>query len=703
MTLLFTESFGGFKRYVGTNAELMTAANLNAQVAAFAQVGLVHTKNDSYLGTLVVPDPVHPERSALAVIPKTGTPSQFTKLWWPIALQGAPLIFGFSLFLPSEWPDVTDTSQMIDVASGPVTFAGVGNAVPNNAARLFSIGADRRVRSLAGTLWVTQSQRQATIGGMTYFEFRVEKGSLRVWMDDALVMDNPREQVDGGISLAFAISSTLAPIYAAGSSLRPCVGNIYCLSQDAHPPNVRLGPTTRVISRRPAGDVSVNFERPDGFSSNSQVVEQDITGATPGDTLQTETVGARDEYALAANSAISNAAMVHAVVTKVVAANLEATPHVIRPWVKSGVNETVDEFAYESRRIDLPLKVNHYAAAAREDGTLFICGLGPSVSYSTDGGDTWHVGFDGAAANVQATDIAVGPDGTVMACCSNGNILECRGTDGPGVWAYASTALTAAFVGIAVSPSGTWSALSGNSTAHAVKIGATAWRTQTRTGTGHWIGWVEDRFIALHANVLQYSFTGADNTWISITGAGIVNTSAASAGVVKVGGLYLIGAEGLQTASTLGVRIAETLPTANSAITGSIRNFEVQRTALGLSPGGLRGYVKGADGLALLPGYSNAIFWTRDGINMSVHIDPLIVELGVLGRAAAVPGGFLIPSMATGLGKAVQLRKRKGRRPLINSEGYLQHTNIASLNPATGLAWTASAAASATVGMTLDS
>lgn len=701
MTLLFTESFGAFKRHTGTNAELSTVANYSDMLAAMARAGMNLTQSTSYLGMLAVPDPVNPERSALAIVPKTGTPSQYTKLLWPMALQGAPFIFGFSLFLPSDWPDLpTDTAVMIDGITGPASQMAGSASVPNAFGRMFSIGHDRRVR-LSTAAATTQSQRQATIGGMTYFEVRYTKGSVRVWMDDALVYEAAAELWEGGVGLAVAISSSLSPIYAAGSAIRPCIGNVYCLTEDAHAPNVRLGPTTRVIPRKPAGDVDVEFLLPTGFTSNAQVVEQDILGALPVNTLQSETVGARDEYALALNGAIANSPKVHAVVTKVVASNLESTPHEIRPWVKSGESETVDEFAFEAVLRTLPLAVGFTSAAMREDGTLFACGVGPSVVYSTDGGETWLVGYNGAGT-VTANDIAVGPDGTVIACCSSGGLLlQCNGTDGPEVWSTVTAPLSNALSGIAVSPSGTWIIETNATAQRLIKEGAGNWRTQARTASaGQAAIWVEDRFITTHINAIQHSVTGADGTWSANTLT--LPTSDAPAGVIKVGGRYLMGPRGFSSTPYLMTIIAaESLPS-SGALTVQTESHEIFYSALTIGSTTLRGFAKADDGLVLLAPDRRSLLWTRDGRTLNVHVDPVVYTLGGFGKPAAVRGGFIIPDRSTGSGKLVQLRKRKASRPLLNIDGYTQHTNIASLDPATGLPWTSSAAAAVTVGMTLD-
>jgi len=114
------------------------------------------------------------------------------------------------------------------------------------------------------------------------------------------------------------------------------------------------------------------------------VAAQDIVDS-PSQQLQSTTVGDFDTYGttdVASKDAIRTMGMVHAVATKVLAANLEADVHKIKPYVKSGLSgEGADAKAREFAIITgLPF-ARTIRAMGVQPGTncIFICGDGEMI------------------------------------------------------------------------------------------------------------------------------------------------------------------------------------------------------------------------------------------------------------------------------------------------------------------------------------
>ena len=690
MSLLFTESFGAFVRRSGTAAELVTNEVIAEMQASFARAGMTYLAHATWGCAVVTADPVNPERSAFTFVPKQ-MGNIYSKVGWPIPYQGKPIVFGFSLFIPSAWPDLARTAAYcLQAGTGPMHTTTNASGL---SGELFNIGHDLRIRRGSAT---PISQRQCVRGGMSYIECRYDGSTVRVWLDDALVLEETAVLMEGGMTLSYAPNGATG--LSLGDHLRWSVANVYCLSEDEHAPNVRLGPTTRVIARRPAGDIDVQFMRPDNATSNAQVVAQDITSTLPAMSLQTESVGARDEYALPVSPEISSALMVHGMMTKVVASNLESAPHMIRPWVKSGTQEGADDFAWEFvQKVCPDISVPLQSATVREDGTIFLCGTGPCIYTSQDGGDTWRLRYNGATA-VIANDITVGPDGTVMACCSNGTILSNLPTDSLDTWTSVASGTVTNLTAIAVSPSGVWVASSLTAAGNVVKLGAAAWKLQARNAA-QWIGWVDNKFLSLSGPNLWQSPTGNDGSWIQNSFTATISNGI-TAGILPVGGRNIIPGTTTSNVSTMLVTVLGTIPANNAGIATTTETREVFRTTFGQVQGPCRGYVTAPDGLVLISASAGALYFTRDGYQFTTVLPPGIATSDGLGKPAYGNGQFIVPVLAGS--RVLLLRKRATKRALLNADGYAMHTNVVTLDPATGLPWTPTAAAVASVGFTLD-
>ena len=698
MSIITTESFTAFNRLGGTDAEINTQENRDAIAAAAARVGHVNvatTNGTWFFGN----HPVNPERAALISCVQSPANAQERRYFIPLPQQLHPLIVGFNLFIPAELPEMAalaSTFFRVYLGSEAMASATVAALAPTEA---FNIAQDRRVRR-GNSNGTPQSQRQAIRGGMSYVEMRYGPDALRVWLDDALVYEDAGAALaEGGI--IFSTLNQAAPSgLAIGPQTRWAISDFYAISQDARAPNVRLGPTTRVIGARPTADVFTSFLRPSGTPSNASVVAQPVGGSLPTNTLQTEEVGARDEYDVAWSPEVAGAQMVHGMVTKVIAGNLESAPHKLRPWVKSGSEEGADEdiFEFSSGFTGVSMR----SVAQREDGVLIACGAGPSIFTSSDGGDTWVPRYNGQVAGITANDIAVGPDGTTMACCSNGTILINLPTDSLDVWTSVSSGGTAVLNAIAVSPAGNWCASSATIAQNAVKLGNAAWKIQSRHNAAC-VNWVVDRFISTGAASLMYSTTGADGTWVTLTHSLTAGANIVTAGTAKIGERYITNM-GSATAAQNWFRpyvYDGALPGAGSLnwVAGPTAGSTLQ-PLYGYTFGHSPGYAQDSSGLLIAPMPAGAIFYTRDGNYWGIFYDSKNMA-GPFAKCCATQDGFVIAGSGAD-GRMVVMRKRKASRPLLNANGYTMLQNTVALDPNTGLSWTAAAAAATTVGMTVD-
>lgn len=683
MSLILTESFGIFKRFTGTDTQAVVAAQQLQFRDMFARAGYTFTYVSGIAGWVVRDDPLNPAGAALVFTPHpTQSAATLANFSFSLPAQPDPLIIGFSLYIPPEYVPLTVPGVML------FTVYCKGSSLV-----LFSIRQDLTIARSTGTA-DQQSPRKLVVGRLNYVELRMTPTMYQVWVDDALMYEmqllTPKDN----------LSITMQRAAGAPEGLRWAIGNMYVLSQDNIAPNQRLGPTTRLISSAPDSDVSVEFVRPLVSPTNASVVAQPLDETQPTLTLQAEGVGARDEYAFASNPAIAGAALVHAVSTKVVAANLESAAHALRPFVSDGDVDGADQNYFVADMVTVTDARALTGACVREDGTMFICGTGPSVWYSTDGGESWAKGYDGGTA-VIAQDIACGPDGTVIACCNGGQLLTCLGTDGPETWTFAmSPANGFNLMSIAVSPAGTWvcSHLGGNAS-QLVKFGAATWQLQNRANAS-WVGFVGGAFYGNTSALAMIRSVDAV-AWAAVTPAPPNGVGSKFPVIVKDGVLsryYFRAAETVTVGRYTGTSwVTEQLST-QAGLSATTQNIEgaVRNPTTGVS------LVVALGLLCMIPADQTLAGVTVRGPTVNAVSE----QSNVYGSPCPWGEGFLIPiNMASGgnSGKAILIRRRRSVRPITMNNGYILIANSASVDPSTGLPWTAAAADAATGGMTVIS
>lgn len=372
MSLIFTESFGAFGRYNGSDAWDTTAGAGNAARSAFALnlaragytvVNAANAAKDSSGGLVVRADPVYPERNALVHSSDVtagvnlGVSASFRKA---LPTTDKQIIIGFSVFVPAEYVANVNTStvpvfRLNASMSSDATWSAIGITLAS-AKEAFRICNDLSIR------WGTdaaQSSRKLVAGQMNYLEVRISAGEVSVWLEDIFVMQKVVSLMPQAVGFIFENNANAG---AGGTNMsglpgRWALSNMYYIAIDGIAPQVRLGPTTRVIAQRPDTDVDVRFIRPAGYDYNWQVASQDLVDAPSGQ-LQSTTVGDFDLYQTAAGlsgDAIRTMGMVHAVAVKALAQNLEPEVHNVKPFLKYGASAVE---AADTKTRDLTVHLN---------------------------------------------------------------------------------------------------------------------------------------------------------------------------------------------------------------------------------------------------------------------------------------------------------------------------------------------------------
>lgn len=334
-----------FARHEGDDADNPT----NNAARALAAKALVAAGYDVYnqsanAGWIIRRHPVFPERSAIVFSAPAGASMQY-HFRKKVAAPGATIIGGFSLFVPSTYkPDTANAwgggpyPTMVIQATpdgSPLNVMVASPVLLQN--ELFRIRYDLLIAY--GT--EVQSTKYVPLGKMCYIEYRITPTEFRVWLDDVLVLQktltaNPSNIAMGIMSWPSGNPSISAVALADG---RWAVADWYNLLEDATAPNVRLGPTTRVIGVLPAADEVAQFIRPPGYASNAAVAARPLNPDSDV-LLKTDTIGATDIYTGAPDNETGSASLVHAVGVKVIAQNLEGSAHTLRATVNSGASES---------------------------------------------------------------------------------------------------------------------------------------------------------------------------------------------------------------------------------------------------------------------------------------------------------------------------------------------------------------------------
>lgn len=439
MTVLHTESFVAFEAvnstddtYTTANTNLRNAVAANLRRAGYLVSVQAQTSATTSAGFAIRPDPVNPDRNALffSAGGQSNAPGAALRKLMP-QVNNEAIIGGFSLYIPPEFvklptPALSTASvfRMFGAALSDtlsLTEAQNGNGVAMR--EIFRVLSDLRI------CWNTdapQSQKTLTAGRINFIEYRLSANDIRVWVDDVLVLQKNLGLNVETIGFVFDQASIASPgTNLVGAPGRWSLGNWYNLLEDAFAPNVRLGPTTRVIGVRPNTDVSTMFQRPTGYASNAAVVASNLVDAPPA-TLQSTSVGDQDIYRSTTDTTTASGKLIHAVAVKVLASNLESAPHAIRPLVRSdtGVESTTPK-SREWRSLGaISTKQLNGVARRPTDGKIFAVGNSIALLVNSQegaAGTPWTlISDDGGAINYTA--IAFRADGWGLIGRSDGKL-----------------------------------------------------------------------------------------------------------------------------------------------------------------------------------------------------------------------------------------------------------------------------------------
>jgi hypothetical protein len=446
MSTLHTESFIAYQA-VNSSDDTSTTGNDNARLAVAANlrrgghaVSIGDQTANQHVGFAIRPDPVNPDRNALffsagsfaANVGKAGIRKSL-----PVVL-GEAIVGGFSLYIPNEYVKSTAAAtnpilRVIATTSKDASWDVSSSGNTHTVREAFRVTQDLQIR------WgVDAAQSQKTLGtGRTYFiEYRISSNDVRVWIDDTLVMQKTGLGLGVEcIALLYEQTSvTSGSSQFSGAPARWAIGNWYNLVEDANAPNVRLGPSTRVIGVRPNTDVVANFIRPGGYTANAQVAALDLVDAPPA-SLQSSTVGDQDIYTSTTDTTTASGTTIHSVGVKVLASNLEANPHSIRAIVRaSNGSEFTAQKAREMRLMTAISTKNLNGIARRPtDGKLFA--VGDSIALLTNannGQGAWTTVSDDGGS-IHYTCITFRSDGWGVIGRSDGKFQTIApGTDVPG-------------------------------------------------------------------------------------------------------------------------------------------------------------------------------------------------------------------------------------------------------------------------------
>lgn len=335
MSIVNMESWMLFGAHNGDDGQ--NTAIRAAYTKAYIAAGYEYFQQNLTAGWIIRQHPLYPERQALVF--SAGTPDSVQyHIRKPLKGSGGITIGGFSIFIPGEFIRANGN------ASSPYPVLGVFAGAPGSAMNKFNFQPTLQTDEIFRIRYDlqiargqdVQSSRLVPIGKLAYIEYRITPTELRVWLDDSLVYQGSISVDQSTIGIGMIswqpAAGTSQITNAAG---RWAISDWYNLKEDAEAPNVRLGPSTRVIGVRPVQDVVAQFARPSNFSRNAAVAAQALNPDTTM-FLKTDTVGATDIYNGPEDSATATAALVHAMSTKVIAMNMESAAHSMVPLLVSG-------------------------------------------------------------------------------------------------------------------------------------------------------------------------------------------------------------------------------------------------------------------------------------------------------------------------------------------------------------------------------
>lgn len=424
MSVQSTESFIAFQPVVSddawttANTAIINAATANLKAAGYDIFTNTNASVATSGGWVTRQDPVVPDRVALvhssASVAGSGMTAGIRK---KLGVSQKNVIGGFSLFVPA---DFVKSSAAVSTSLMMVTASPSSSAAWASGDEVFRIRQDL---SISYGVSAPLSTKTVAPGRVNFFEYRLTDTELRVWLDDTLVLQVAIQVIRDAIGIVMlnaAPANGSSPM--AGATGRWAIGNWYNLLEDEIYPNVRLGPSTRIIGSRPTADVVAEFVRPAGAPSNASVARQDIV-ANPTQSLQASAPGVQDVYT-GTDTATSTASMVHAVAVRVMAASLDATPHTLRPIIRTAAG--TDALATRGLTFGAltPLVTNENIMAMDTrptDQRVFAVGTNNSIWMTPANGDgTSWTKLSLAASTATCTHIRFRADGTGIVMRSDG-------------------------------------------------------------------------------------------------------------------------------------------------------------------------------------------------------------------------------------------------------------------------------------------
>lgn len=427
MSLQSTESFIAFKpvvsddAYTPANTAIINATTANLKAAGYDVITGANTSAVTSGGWVTRADPIVPDRVALVHSAATGaaasTGSVSAHVRKKLGVSQKNIIGGFSLFVPAEYV-ASPIGAVVPVLT--VTASPSSLTTWNASEEIFRVSSDLSIRY--GTA-APLSSKQVVPGRINFFEYRLTDTEIRVWLDDTLVLQAVVQVIRDAVAInMFNGGAVNGSSGVSGVPGRWAIGNWYNLLEDEIYPNVRLGPSTRIIGSRPTADVVAEFVRPAGAPSNASVARQDIV-ANPTQSLQASAPGVQDVYT-GTDTATSTASMVHAVAVRVMAASLDATPHTLRPIIRTAAG--TDALATRGLTFGAltPLVTNENIMAMDTrptDQRVFAVGTNNSIWMTPANGDgTSWTKLSLAASTATCTHIRFRADGTGIVMRNDG-------------------------------------------------------------------------------------------------------------------------------------------------------------------------------------------------------------------------------------------------------------------------------------------
>jgi hypothetical protein len=692
MSLLFTESFMAYPKFTGTGGTTADNTARAAYLANNSMFGMTWSQHTSNQTNGVIPavaaDPLNPDRNVVYANAQAGvTGAGSGKLIVRLDQDGSrAVVGGFSLYITAAAYGLqTPTATYIEV------YLGSGST------RAFIITRDGRVTDHDS---VAQSTKKLVADTLGFYEFRYYRNELRVWLDDVLVLQKTgvwwTDVLD--IRLSYAAAANITTVYY--------VGNLYVLVEDDVMPNQRLGPTTRVIGRRPGTDAQAQWIRSSG-PSNASVAAQD-PNANPTNQLQTDTVGVADFYNPVADATTQGASLVHAVMTRALVGNIDPIGHTFDCGVRVGTDvDYGNNFAPSMfQKYSTPWAQTKYlySTLERTNGRLLIGGTGPCLyvlKFAGAGPLGWAQVMEGALA-AYFVAIVENSVGRLFALTDTGLLYTCA----PG----ADETIGANWIAKTSPGTNTWRDLIVGANDHLLCVkttngftfrsvdDGTTWvpgnHPATRSNCG--ICYANGQYVMVANNAgVAYTYTSADGlTWTQRTliASGWPSVAGDLMTVTYGNGVYVAGGTIAVTSGDLHVY------TSPDAITWT-KTTVTLKSAANIAASGVSRIIF-VDGrfIATATG-SNSPMWSPDGVSWErFQIEGFISQ--PLYPFCAPDDGYIVVLNYPGNFRRFTKVNEKTLVEALTNKLLIRNINM---NPQTDVAWTGAEAAAAEFGMKLTS